>query len=128
MNEINGHQDFGEWPEHKPNDLAMARMIDRVTAGKSLRDKPIEQETSIASTEVWEDFAEKVKWHVMDSQKDKYAKDNQIQTVDYIGRNVGSIWMIGNALKYACRYIKTHDKLDILKAAHYLAMAWVLDK
>ena len=50
-----------------------------------------------------------------------HYKDFKIQPIEFISKNdLGFI--VGNVIKYVCRYKNKNGKEDILKAIHYLEM------
>lgn len=50
-----------------------------------------------------------------------HYKDFRIQPIEFISKNnLGFI--VGNVIKYVCRYKNKNGKEDILKAIHYLEM------
>jgi len=139
MEGISGYHDFEEWPMGAKNIKVASGPIEKIDTLLVDGEEWIKKE-SIASTPNWEAFANKVKEHVAATQREKYAKDKEVQVIDAVlgtmqSREEKLGYLLGTAKVMICRYGnksdregRIYDKLDLLKAAHYLAMAWVLDK
>ncbi len=95
---------------------------------------------SIASIENWILFSDAAETHIVSTQVEKYATDRNLQVIDAVLGTMKSKkeklgYLLGTARVMLCRYGnksdregRTYDDLDLLKAAHYIAMAWSLDR
>ena len=50
-----------------------------------------------------------------------HYKDMAIEPSEFIYRNKLN-WLVGNAIKYLCRYDKKHGENDLDKAIHYIEL------
>ena len=71
-------------------------------------------------------FTEAAAKHVAETDSGHYG-GKAIQPLDFMEQYFGDDALAWQVVKYACRYPRTRNEKDLLKAAHYLSRLWVIN-
>lgn len=71
------------------------------------------------------DFVKSLEEHIAKANEDKYVGKKGRDLIDYIYEQGGLVdFATFNAIKYLTRYRKLKNKVDLLKATHYIKILY----